>query len=51
MIDESINLSNEIESLTKSLVQIKSVNNTTGERDVAEFLLGWLRALDRKSVV
>ena len=40
-----IDLSIEMESLTKSLVCIKSVNGTTGERDIAEFLLHWLRTL------
>lgn len=40
-----IDLSIEMESLTKSLVRIKSVNGTTGERDIAEFILRWLQAL------
>lgn len=44
MIDASIDFSAEMEALTKDLVGIRSVNGTAGEREVAEFILRWLRS-------
>ncbi|MDY6267665.1 MAG: M20/M25/M40 family metallo-hydrolase [Selenomonadaceae bacterium] len=44
MIDKIPDFSTEMESLTKSLVRIRSVNGTAGEREVAEFILRWLRS-------
>jgi len=40
-----MDVSTEIEALTKSLVRIKSVNGTKGEREIAEFILRWLQTL------
>ena len=40
-----MDISTEIEALTKSLVRIKSVNGTKGERKIAEYILRWLQKL------
>ncbi|MEE8817273.1 MAG: M20/M25/M40 family metallo-hydrolase [Lachnospiraceae bacterium] len=39
MIDE------EVRTLTKQLVRIQSINNTSGEKDIADFIEGWFRKL------
>ena len=44
MMDASVDFSKEMEALTKDLVGIRSVNGTAGEREVAEFILRWLRS-------
>lgn len=44
MMEEQLDFSAEMEALTKDLVGIRSVNGTAGEREVAEFILRWLRS-------